>query len=210
MKTSPAEPTPRRALRVLARLALCSAALLAGTARPAPTFDLDALAPLLAARSSGETRFTEERIVSGLDGPLRASGTLSFAAPDRFARRTIEPRPESMVVEGNTVSIQRSGRTRRMALDAVPELTALIEAVRGTLTGNAATLRKHFEVRVEGGAAQWHMTLRPRDARLAAQVREVQIVGQRGELRTLELWLAGGDRSLMTIEPFPAPAQAPR
>ena len=28
-----------------------------------------------------------------------------------------------------------------MTMDAVPELTALIEAVRGTLTGNAATLQ---------------------------------------------------------------------
>jgi hypothetical protein len=42
-----------------------------------------------------------------------ASGTLSFSAPDRFARHTLEPRAESMVVEGNTVSIRRGGRRRR-------------------------------------------------------------------------------------------------
>jgi len=193
-------------------------AWLAAAALPATAaaFDLDALAALLAQRKSAESRFTEERIVSGFDSPLRASGTLSFSAPDRFARQTLEPRPESMVVEGNTVSIRRGGRTRQMALDAVPELTALVEAVRGTLTGNADTLRRHFTVRVEGSAAQWTMTLLPRDERLAAQVREMRIVGQRGDLRTLELWLAGGDRSLMTIEPLPsrataaAPASAPR
>ena len=198
---------------------LASLPRVAGAASPAaPAFDLDALATLLAQRKSGQSRFTEERIVSGFDSPLRASGTLSFSAPDRFARHTLEPRPESMVVEGNTVSIRCSGRTRQMALDAVPELTALIEAVRGTLTGNAETLRRHFTVRVEGSAAQWSLTLRPRDERLATQVRELRIVGQRAELRTLELWLTGGDRSLMTIEPLPAtalslvpaPASAPR
>ena len=208
----PGQPGSHRrpgALRTGAALVVLSAFGL-----PALAFDLGALATLLAERRSAETRFTEERTVSGLDGPLRSSGTLSFSAPDRFARHTLEPRAESMVVEGNTVSIRRGGRTRQMALDAVPELTALIAAVRGTLTGDVAALRQHFRVQVAGTAASWTMTLVPRDDRLAAQVRELQIVGQRGELRTLELSLAGGDRSLMIIEPLPplptAPGDAPR
>ncbi len=167
----------------------------------AASFELDALAAVLAQRKSGQARFTEERFVSGFDSPLRASGVLSFAAPDRFARHTIEPRAESMIVEGNTVTLKRSGRSRQMALDAVPELTALIEAVRGTLSGDAATLRKHFEQRVEGTAALWTLTLLPKDSRLAAQVREIKIVGQGSALRSIELWLSGGDRSLMSIEP---------
>lgn len=206
-----------RTVRTAATLVVLSALGL-----PALAFDLTALAALLAERKSAETRFTEERTVSGIDGPLRSSGTLSFSAPDRFARHTLEPRAESMVVEGNTVSIRRGGRTRQMALDAVPELTALIAAVRGTLTGNAASLQQHFRVEVAGNATLWTLTLVPRDDRLAAQVRELRIVGQRGELRTLELSLAGGDRSLMIVEALPplpaalpvsrqpAPAAAPR
>jgi len=212
---SPGLPETRRRLAAVRTVA--ALVVLAALGLPALAFDLPALAALLAQRKSAETRFTEERTISGLDGPLRSSGTLSFSAPDRFARHTLEPRPESMVVEGNTVSIRRGGRTRQMALDAVPELTALIAAVRGTLTGNAATLQQHFRVQVAGNAALWTLTLVPRDERLAAQVHELQIVGQRGELRTLELSLAGGDRSLMIIEPLPPappgsrpPASAPR
>ncbi len=166
----------------------------------AARFDLDSLAGVLAQRKSGEARFTEERFVSGFDSPLRSSGTLTFAAPDRFARHTTEPRAESMSVEGNTVTLKRSGRSRQMALDAVPELTALIEAVRGTLSGDAATLRKHFDSRVEGSAALWTLTLLPKDPRLATQVREIKIAGQGSALRSVELWLSGGDRSLMSIE----------
>jgi outer membrane lipoprotein-sorting protein len=167
---------------------------------PAWAFDLDALTAVLATRKAAEARFTEERFVSGFDGPLRASGTLVFKAPDSFARHTAEPRPESMIVEGNTVILKRGGRSRQMALDAVPELTALIEAVRGTLRGDAATLRRHFETRVEGAAGLWTLTLKPKDERLAAQVREVKITGQQSALRSVELWLAGGDRSLMSID----------
>jgi outer membrane lipoprotein-sorting protein len=167
----------------------------------AATFELPQLAALLAQRKSAEARFTEERFVSGFDGPLRASGTLSFTAPDRFARHTLEPQAESMSVEGNSVIFKRGKRSRQMALDAVPELTALVEAMRGTLNGDAATLQKHFTARVDGQSSLWTLTLTPRDSRLSAQVRELKIAGQGSDLRSVELWLSGGDRSLMSITP---------
>ena len=165
-------------------------------------FGLQELTSLLAQRKSGEARFSEERFVGGIDGPLRASGTLSFVAPDRFARMTTEPRAESMAVDGNQLVLKRGGRTRQMTLDALPEVTALIEAVRGTLTGNAVTLQRHFRIQVDGSAAQWTLLLVPLDERLATQVRELKITGMSGDLRMLELWLAGGDRSVMVIEPL--------
>lgn len=179
-------------------------ALLTSLALPAWALDLAAVTAQLAMRKGGEARFTEERFVSGFDSPLRASGTLSFTAPGRFARITTEPRAESMVVDGNRLVLTRGGRSRQMALDAVPEVAALIEAVRGTLTGNASTLDKHFQIKVEGSAAQWTLTLVPRDYRLGTQVREVKISGLASDVRSVELWLAGGDRSLMLIEPLVA------
>ena len=197
---------PLHVLQVLSVLralpGLLAAALLCVAAAPAwAAFDLAGLAALLAERKSGEARFTEERFVSGFDSPLRASGTLSFQAPDRFARHTLEPVAESMLVDGNTLTLKRGTRTRQMALDTVPELTALVEAVRATMTGNASTLQRHFTVKVEGAATLWTLTLVPRDARLAAQVRELQISGQNADLRSVGLWMAGGDRSLMLVQP---------
>ena len=91
-----------------------------------------------------------------------------------------------------------------MAVDAVPELAVLIEAIRGTLTGNAATLDKHFKIGVEGSLSLWTLVLVPRDARLATQVREIRIAGIQGDVRSIELWLAGGDRSVMAIGPLQA------
>ncbi len=184
-----------RTALALALLAQAGAAFAAG-------FDLVALAAELARNKSGQARFTEERFVTGIDSPLRASGVLSFVAPDRFTRQTLEPLAESMTVEGNTITLKRNGRSRQMAMDAVPELAALISAVRGTLTGDAATLEKHFNVRVEGTAARWMLTLVPRDARLATQVRELQIAGLAGDVRSVALWLGGGDRSVMAVAPL--------
>lgn len=173
-----------------------------------PGFELPELMALLARQRSGEARFTELRHVQGLDQPLEASGTLSFAAPDRFSRQTLKPRPESMVVEGNTLTVQRSGRSRSFALDATPELVALVEAVRGTLTGNAQTLTRYFRTTLAGSADKWTLDLVPADSRLAGQVRSVRIAGQQGALYSIEMLLVGGDRSVMSIEPLPAGASA--
>jgi hypothetical protein len=176
--------------------------LVAPTAFAADPFDLTALAALLAQRKSGEARFEEARLVSGIDGPLFSSGTLTFTAPDAFARHTLRPREESMAVQGNVMTLKRGGRSRQMTLDAVPELTALVEAMRGTLTGDAAALQKYFTTTVTGNAQGWKLTLVPRDRSLGAQVREVAIEGQRGDMRVVSLWLTGGDSSRMTIEPL--------
>ncbi len=186
-------------------VAALAAVLLLGSAPAWAAFDLQALAALLAQRKSGETTFSEERFVSGFDSPLRASGRLSFKAPDTFVRETLEPLRESMSVQGNTITLQRAGRTRQMAIDAVPELQALVEAMRGTLMGNAATLQRHFQVQVEGQPRLWTLKLLPRDERLAAQVREMQISGQDSDIRSVALWLQGGDRSLMLVTPLLQP-----
>jgi Outer membrane lipoprotein carrier protein LolA-like len=183
-------------------LALAAVAWVASPALAADKFDLTALAALLAQRKSGEARFEETRLVSGLEGPLFSSGTLTFTAPDAFARHTLQPRAESMAVQGNVMTLKRGGRSRQMTLDAVPELSTLVEAMRGTLTGDAVSLQKHFTTAVAGTAQGWKLTLVPRDRALAAQVREVAIEGQRGDMRVVSLWLAGGDSSRMTIEPL--------
>ena len=183
------------------RRRLLAAGLLVMSALPARAFELPELMKLLAQRKSGEARFTEERFVTTLDNPLRSSGTLSFSAPDRFARHTLEPRAESMEVQGNSLVLKRGGRTRQLALDAIPELAALVDALRGTLTGDATLLQKQFRTKVGGSGARWNLALTPVDARMAAQIRTLEIVGQGPELRSIEMQLAGGDRSLMIIEP---------
>lgn len=187
---------------------LVFALALGAIALPACALDLQGLMGLLGQRQSGEASFTEQRFVQGLDAPLESSGVLSFVAPDRLMRRTLKPRAEAMAVEGNTVTLSRNGRSRSFALDATPEMVALIEAIRGTLTGNAATLTRHFRTKVEGSAERWTLALTPIEPQLATAVRAVTIGGQGSDVRSVELLLAGGDRSVMQIDPAPAAATA--
>lgn len=178
------------------------AVLLLVAALPARAFELTELMAQLAQRTSGEARFTEQRFVSGLEQTLRSSGTLSFKAPDRLARVTEQPRAESFIVEGRQLTLERGGRKRQLAIDAMPELAAFVAAIRGTLTGDASALQQHFQASVSGNAAQWSLLLLPREAALSSVVKQLRLDGRQFDLRQVELQLADGDRSLMLIEPI--------
>jgi outer membrane lipoprotein-sorting protein len=190
-------------LKALAAGACALAAL------PAWALDLAELMALLAQRTSGEARFVEQRFVKGLDQPLQSSGTLSFKAPDRFVRRTLEPRAESMVVEGNQVTLSRGNRSKTLTLDASPEATVVVEAMRGTLTGNAKALQKYFKTRVSGTLERWTLELTPLDSSAAGPLLGLKVSGSRDDLRTVETQLQGGDSSVMTIYPLRAGAPTP-
>ena len=180
--------------------------LLAAIPGPAFAFTLPDLMTQLAQRRGGEASFVEQRFVKGLDAPLRTTGTLSFAAPDRFTRATLEPRAESVAVEGNSVTMKRGGRTRIVTLDAVPEAAALVEAVRGTLTGNGAALQRLFRTALGGNADNWVLDLTPIEVSLYNQVRIVRLTGKLSDVLSVEVQLADGDRSVMQITPM---AKAP-
>jgi outer membrane lipoprotein-sorting protein len=176
-------------------------AALAFTASSAWAFDLPELMGLLARQKNGEARFTEQRFVRGIEGPLDASGTLSFQAPDRLTRRTLTPRPETMTVDGNTLTLSRGGRTRTLTLDSMPELLGMVEAMRSTLNGNVQTLQRYFRSTLTGTADKWTLDLVPIDEKLAAQVRSLRLTGKAGEVLGIEMEFIGGDRSVMAITP---------
>jgi hypothetical protein len=201
-KMNPPERSPAAHRRARRRLLLGAAGLWLAT--PARALDLPGVMGLLAQRRSGEARFSEQRFVSGFDQPLSSSGTLNFRAPDRFERRTVQPRAEAMIVDGDMVTIERGGRVRELRLDAIPEMAAVVNAVRGTLSGDAAALRRHFDPTVSGSDANWTILLAPLDERLAAVVRPWRSDGARADVRRVEIQLADGDRSVMDIEPLVA------
>jgi len=180
----------------------------ATAATAAETFDLAQLMQRLATRRSGSARFVERREVQVLDRTLVSSGRLAFEAPDTFVRETLEPRRERMVVEGNRVTLTQGERSRTMQLDASPEASVLVEAIRGTLTGNRAALERLFEADVSGSAERWTLELVPRDPRLRGQVAKVRVRGSGAAVGEVDVQLADGDRSVMTIEPAGTAASA--
>ena len=194
------KPT-RRAERRLALAALW-VALLPLPLRAQTAFDLQQLTQLLSQVKSGESVFTEKRTVDMLERTLESSGRLSFAVPDSFMRETLKPRQEKVAVVGNKVTLSAGSRSRTVPLDTVPEAAVIMEAIRGTLTGNRESLERHFAATVSGTPQRWLLELVPIEPRLRELVRTVQLSGQKSDVRGVTVVMADGDRSVMTIEPM--------
>ena len=164
----------------------------------------------LAQVKAGEATFTETRTVAILERSLQSSGRLSFEAPDSFVRETLKPRREKIAVVGNQVTMSIGSRSRTVPLDSVPEAAVIMEAIRGTLTGNRDAIERNFTPTVSGNAQRWTLELKPREPRLRELVISVRLVGERALVREVTVAMADGDRSVMTIEPLSStPASTP-
>ena len=196
-------PNPRRGdrRRALALLA-AGTAMLMRPARAQEAFDLAQLMRTLAQVKAGEATFTETRTVVMLERTLQSSGRLRFEAPDTFVRETLKPRREKVAVVGNNVTMSLGDRSRTVPLDSVPEAAVIMEAIRGTLTGNRDAIERHFKAEVSGTPQRWLLELKPREPRLAELVIAVRVTGRQALVREVAVAMADGDRSVMTIEPL--------
>ncbi|HLW23052.1 MAG TPA: LolA-related protein [Steroidobacteraceae bacterium] len=170
---------------------------------PARSDDLDTLMQRLARHRHGEASFVEQHFMRLLKRPVESMGELRFDAPDRLEKRTLEPQPEDLVLEGEELRVTRHGRTRTASLADYPRIRPLIESIRATLAGDRAALEQVFEVHFFGDLERWSLLLVPRDA--DSRVTQVQIEGARDELLMVEVRERSGDRSLLTLREHPAP-----
>jgi hypothetical protein len=171
-------------------------------AAPAPAdAALDELMQLLAARRADRVRFTEVRHLAILDAPLKSSGELVYEAPDHLEKRTLQPKPETLVLEHGLLTAIRGRHVRTLELAAWPQAAPLIESIRATLAGDRAALERAFAVRFAGDLGHWTLELTPRDPAAARLVREVRIAGERAVLESVEILEADGDRSVLTLSP---------
>ncbi|HEY4068462.1 MAG TPA: outer membrane lipoprotein carrier protein LolA [Burkholderiaceae bacterium] len=196
-------PDRRRflATSVAAPLAALVAAALPTAGRAQAAFDLVALMQLLGTIKSGEATFTETRRVEMLERSLQSSGKLSFESPDSFVRETLKPRRERIAVVGDVVTMSQGSHSRTVTLDSVPEAAVIVEAIRGTLTGNRDAIERNFSATVTGNAAQWTLELVPRMARLRELVVSVRVGGTQALVREVIVAMSDGDRSVMSITP---------
>ena len=167
---------PRRAAVRAGALAVLLGAGLALAETP-----LEAAMRALAARTSGQADFLEEKALPELALPLPSTGTLSWQAPDRLEKRTEDPIRERLTVEGDRLTFERpdQGIRRELSLDQSPELRPLVEAVRSTLAGDLATLRRYYGIGFEGDpAGEWRMVLTPLSARLRVAVQRIEVTGR--------------------------------
>ena len=176
-----------------------------GAAEPGGAAPLDQLLQLLAQRRHGHVTFTEVHELAVLDRPLQSSGELLYDAPERLEKRTLQPKPEDLLLDHGVLAVQRGNRRRVLPLRDYPQVVPFVESIRATLAGDRAALERYFTLHFSGSLADWTLELVPKDATLARAVQHVRIGGARDAIRTVEIRQSDGDASLLTIGPEVSP-----
>jgi outer membrane lipoprotein-sorting protein len=182
------------------RLALLLVAMTVSAVSAAP-LGVQELFDSLSRAKPGRATFHEKKFVALLDKPVESTGELVFTPPSRMEKRTTAPRAESVIVDGDVVTLERAGRKQSLRLREHPAIAVLIESMRATLAGDLASLTKTYSTALAGDAAQWRLTLRPLDPSLGTLVERLEIAGSNAQVRTVEIFQADGDRSVMTLTP---------
>jgi outer membrane lipoprotein-sorting protein len=171
----------------------------------AADWDLDQLMNGLAQTRSGHARFVEKKSIAILEQPVESSGDLLYTAPDRLEKRTLKPKLETMVVNGDNLQIERGRQKIQLQLQTYPELAAFIDSIRGTLAGDRKALERSYQLSLEGAAQGWTLKLVPVDSKMKQVVALIRITGVRDEIRSIHVTQVDGDSSVMLIEKVATP-----
>jgi hypothetical protein len=193
----------------MTRLGTCQTAtlgaalgLLLAAAPPAAASELD-LERLMGemARSRGVlASFREVKEVSLLSEPIETRGTLAFAPPDRFVRRTSAPGATALYVDGDRLVFRDEAGGETVDLGADPVARRFVENVVVLWSGDLAALRERYEVRFEVQGDAWSLHLFPRRAPLRDFVREIAMAGHGARMDTMVLHETDGDRTVTHFE----------
>lgn len=175
------------------------------TALAHAAFNIDQLMTELARNPGGQAKFVEKRHLALLDKPVIATGEMTYTAPDRLEKRTLTPKAETMVLDKETLSLERDRRKMSIQLSQRPEVAAFVESIRSTLQGNRTSLERNYTLLLAGHRDAWVLTLVPTEQRIATLLQRITLSGVREQVLVIEYLQADGDRTEMTIEPVKVP-----
>lgn len=141
--------------------------------------------------------FEEKKYIKGVNAPIESSGELVFVAPSTMIRNTLHPKPEMFKMAGNTITMERQGKTRSLYIDDYPEISLHFEGMRALLAGDVERLTYLYAVKLTGTLSDWKLALSPfqRDTMLET----LNLNGSRGIVKTVEVRLKDGDYSIMSV-----------
>jgi outer membrane lipoprotein-sorting protein len=190
-----------RALALALMLPLCMAGAVAGEKPSDPAWSVEQLMQRLAQVKSSKATFVERKHMRILNAPLELTGTLVYTAPGYLEKHTLKPKPESLVLDKDTLTFEDRARKRRrvLRLQEYPVIWAFVESIRSTLAGDLQSLNRFYRVGLEGTELDWRLTLDPREPGIQRVVQQIRIAGSRTSIRSIEITESEGDHSIMTI-----------
>ena len=186
--------TNARPERRLHAVLLAAAAVLSAAAAFANQVEVAWILKALAQSAPMRTDFVEVRGSAMLRTPLRLSGEYRRPDAQTLVREVRAPYAETTTIRAGEATIARAGKApRRFSLSRAPELASLQSSFGALLAGDAQGLERTYRLTASGTRQRWTLAMVPKDAALAARVRDITLYGQGAELRCIETRPVKGD-----------------
>jgi hypothetical protein len=185
---------------ITTRRALTLATLWLAPAICCGALDLDALLAKLARPAPATTPFVEVRYSKLLDQPSVVKGQLEYHEDGTLVRAVHEPFRERTEIKGETVTIERVGKSpRRFSLKRAPELRSMLAGFGAVLGGSRATLEQDFNLALKGDTAHWQLAMTPKLPSLGKYVRDISMQGSENEPKCVIVTQPDDEASVMLV-----------
>lgn len=147
-----------------------------------------------------EAKFREEKSIALLATPLVNEGTVHFSRPGYFARHTLKPETNSIVIRGDVVESGTKKQKETLKTGQHPVLKSFVQGYMGLLAGDLKSLKKSYKLSYrDGESGAWSIKLVPRDARLLSVIKSIEMSGKEKSVSTMTIREATGDVSKTTF-----------
>ena len=135
-----------------------------------------------------------------LDQPIVVKGQLEYHEDSTLVRAVNEPFRERTEIHGETVSIERVGKSpRRFSLRRAPELKSMLAGFGAVLGGTRAALEQDFNLALQSDQAHWTLTMTPKSAAVAKYVRDIVMQGRDNEPKCVVVSQPDNEASVMLV-----------
>ncbi len=173
--------------------------LLPGWAHAEPL--LDAVFKQLAQGDNHSVNYREHKYLAMLDLPLTQEGHMQWQPPATLIRQQTRPSPQTFTIDHDQITVDNNGQRQQLPLQQLPPLRAFADAMRAVITGDASTLKPHFDIQASGNINHWQLALTPRDKTLQRFINRLEFKGELTRITEILSFETSGDRSEMTLTP---------
>lgn len=158
--------------------------------------------------SYARLNFVETRQSMFLSTDMVIEGNIQYRAPDHIEKVTVSPMSEKIVVDGDTMLVEKLGVardhdavvvTKHYSIESHPVLKATVGSIRYILAGNSEMLGEYYEMSISGQCENWTLELTPRTVEISDYAQKIILSGNESSILRYVTIQADGDESVMTL-----------
>ena len=168
--------------------------------QPACAWDINDLMRLMSENPGGKANFVETHKIAALKKPIQSTGYLIYTPPAHLERKTLTPKPESLVLDGDILRYESQAGIVSLNVKSQSGVGCLVDSILNVLSGNKPRLEKDYTLSLSGTPQRWLLELKPIDQKLSEFISNISISGHGNTVMSFNYIQDDGDKSFINLQ----------